>query len=363
MALAQQERYDLAHAAWQEALHFDPMHPEAHANLAMLAQISTTEVESLNFGAAQTMRFDCDVPSAAVSSLPVWEYSHTEYAALDSETAVVAAPVEMPGREEPDFPSLRQEPFPSEERRIKLPPLTGPPLGSIADTIVAAQEAKTQEPDAEYDTDFAHAEERREPTLRLDSRALKREHARLEAFSSSSRQISSPGWLRNLAVTGGAVVLAVALTMWGMGRFREPVGSVSSSTTETPPTTSASAIAPSETPPASMRSSIIVEPVPPIAAKVSGVRASTARTVKHKAVRDAPETRRHSEAKPAARLVAEEKPRVLRRHSEPSNAADRSVPRRPVTRSRPGRTEEDTFAAHHRSVHADNAEDWTDHIP
>lgn len=324
MAYAHQERYEQAYAAWQEALRFDPAHPEAHANLSMLAQMSTTEVESLNFGSAQTLQFDCIAGS--------------------------------------------EKPAQSEERRIKLPPLSGPPLGQIADAVVAAQEARAQEGDAAPASLFSDepaVEERPEPTLKLDSKALKREHARLAAEDNPApRQKPAAGWLRGPVAAVGMVIAAVILTLWGAGRFHAPAapGSASHSTIVTPPNALSSvstpvAMPPSVFPPVISPALAVKQPVMP--ATASAIRAHTRKTIRH-----APASHRQEEAKPERHSLAKETSHPSRRVRESSvSAAPAPAPSRASTRNRQAHTDEDTFAAHRRAGHADNSEEWTDRMP
>lgn len=362
MAYARQERYEPAYAAWQEALRLNPTHPEAHANLTMLAQMSATEVESLNFGSAQTMQFDC-IASPFASS----ERAHGE----NSEDAQ-DSPLTLFG----------YEPSETEERRIKLPPLTGPPLGSIADAVVAAQEAQAHDGNDTLAPKVSEAapvlEARSEPTLKLDSKALKREHARLAVNGASLlRQRHAAGWLRSLAVTGSAVIAAVALTLWGTGHFRAPATSPSTSEMAivTPQNPSATLPAPADTPqPVSTRvvspAPVVIEPNSPVSA--SAVRASTFHARAHAAVRKASASHQQAEAKSERRPRGEEISHPSRRHSESSESADaRPALRRPQARTpqaqqarpRQVRADEDTFAATRRATHANSAEEWTDRIP
>ncbi len=350
VALAQQGKYESAHAAWQDTLRLNPMHPEAGAHLSLLAQMSSTEVESLNVGSAQTLQLDCVISPPAPS---------------ERDTAV-------------------------EESRIKLPPLIGPNLDTIAGAVVAAQEAREQAvapPRQETTAPATSEEERREPTLKMDSKALKREHARLAASGRSSFERKPlPVWQRALLITGSAVV-AAALTLWAIIlRIHAPaeVDKTDTSLSASPaaltarpnmaptllPTTEQTQTAGTQTS-APVASSKIAEPtlmVPATSVRAPhargdaavGVRASAVHPPTARVVADTPAPRRKAAVKPTKRLVVEEDTSASahRRHTSDAPA----TPHAPVRHAQ-NRGDEDTFATRRRPAHADNGDEWTDHIP
>ena len=425
IAYAQQGRHEAAEDAWKQTLRLDPDHAEARYNLDFLAGLQTDDAEAnapavFSDSIAYTGQVEYVVTSQITMQPVTWADNAPADMALSVENQIAAmgvgseafhAPLAaaLPAEnllsqnlpeETPSKEALQEAALPS-ENRVKLPLLVGPPLDTIAHSVIAAQQdalteqiaatsAKTQNADEPKNTQVTV-----EPTLELDGRELKKEHRRLrrqEGGAASTRPAPSA---RGKWVAGGAAALVtLLLAAWGSQGMRgqnAPTPSSGSSAPSNLSVTSASmkagdqAILPppvanttaatSDTDTASPQAAPPEKAIRPVSSLTTpDDDTSISRQAGVEAALPNPKPR-HAEAvaddAPAAPRPAH---RTSRRRAERSAAASetRRKPREPQTarvraaaaKARPARShDEDTFSTRSHARQSDNSGEWTDKLP
>ena len=236
MAYAQQGRQEEAQSAWERTLQLEPGHSDAQTNLAVLKTLAAEEFDAPPVECVVTSQINL-LATPESMEMEDAQAHHIELSGAEAEhrhgyleTASEDRSRQVSRAAQADAPLPTPET--QDKPRIKLPPVIGPSLASIAGAVIAAQsqpasdKATLPPPDAASgqnavvgDGNAALREQNGvEPTLRLDAKALQRGHRALKRQEQAGMSPFLSG--RNLLAVGAVGVFLLLSAAWGVQQNR-----------------------------------------------------------------------------------------------------------------------------------------------